>query len=264
MISQTRRDVSEAVGRRVRFGAWLAVVLCLLHAKDALAGPPYVTDDPEPVELHHWEFYLASQTERDRDGWFGTAPHVEVNYGAIENVQLHVIAPLAYRVPDGGRGAYGVGDVELGIKFRFLAERKWTPMIGTFPLVEVPTGSRQRGLGNGTAQIFIPVWVQKTIGEWTTYGGWGVWLDTGNANRHWWFFGWQAQRKLGEHLALGAELFHETPEELGASSDTRFNLGAIIDVNDSHHVIFSAGRSIVGVSQFQAYLAYQLTVGPHR
>ena len=25
------------------------------------AGPPFKTDDPQPVDLHHWEFYLASQ-----------------------------------------------------------------------------------------------------------------------------------------------------------------------------------------------------------
>ena len=28
----------------------------------AQAGPPYITDDPEPVEYQHWEFYVASLT----------------------------------------------------------------------------------------------------------------------------------------------------------------------------------------------------------
>ena len=59
--------------------------------------------DPEPVELHHWELYLASQSFHDHDGWTCTAPHIEVNCGAISNVQLHVIAPLAYAVPDQGK-----------------------------------------------------------------------------------------------------------------------------------------------------------------
>jgi hypothetical protein len=27
----------------------------------ASAGSPYTMDDPEPVELHHWEVYVASQ-----------------------------------------------------------------------------------------------------------------------------------------------------------------------------------------------------------
>jgi hypothetical protein len=48
----------------------------------ALAGPPFVTDDPEIVEYRHWEIYVASQHEKDKDGWSGTAPHFEVNYGS--------------------------------------------------------------------------------------------------------------------------------------------------------------------------------------
>ena len=49
------------------------------------AGPPFVTDDPEPVEYRHWEIYLASQHAKDKDGWSGTAPHFEVNYGVLPN-----------------------------------------------------------------------------------------------------------------------------------------------------------------------------------
>jgi len=127
-----------------RFGS--LAIAALLVSSNAIAGPPYVTDDPEPVELRHWELNLASQSFHDTEGWTGTAPHVEVNYGAIPNVQLHVIAPLAYSIPDSGARAYGYGDTELGVKFRFVQERRWIPMIGTFPLLEVPSGSRSAGL----------------------------------------------------------------------------------------------------------------------
>ena len=240
----------------------LAAALQVVGGGDAAAGPPYATDDPEPVELHHWELYLAAQTRRERDGWTGTAPHVEVNYGVAPNVQLHLIAPLAYHVPDGGRAACGFGDAELGVKIRLVQEGRFAPMLGTFPLVELPTGSRGRGLGEGAAQVFLPMWLQKSVGPWTTYGGWGVWIDTESAGRRWWFFGWQAQRKIGERLALGAEVFRETPRERGAESDTRFDLGAIVDVSDAQHLLVSAGRGVAGPISFQAYLAYMVTLGP--
>jgi len=55
------------------------------------AGPPFVTDDPEPVAYQHWELYLASQHIEAADGWSGTAPHIELNYGVVTNVQLHLI-----------------------------------------------------------------------------------------------------------------------------------------------------------------------------
>ncbi len=244
------------------FVALLLASAVLLGAPTAHAGPPYTTDDPEPVEYHHWEVYLASLTNHDRDGWTGTAPHLELNYGAVPELQLHVIAPLAYSAPARGPATFGYGDTELGAKLRFLDERKWTPMIGTFPLLEVPTGSRARGLGNGSAQVFIPFWLQKSFGDWTTYGGWGVWLDAGNANRHWWFFGWLLQRKVFDRFSVGLEIFHTTPEELGAESDTRFNVGSTFDITPNHHLMVSAGRSIVGFGLFQAYFAYQLTFGP--
>jgi hypothetical protein len=238
------------------------VAVALSRAAPAEAGPPYTTDDPQPVDHRHWEFYLASETDHDRDGWTGTGPHVEVNYGVIPDVQLHTIAPLAYSVRARGHAAYGVGDLELGVKYRFVAEGRWRPMIGTFPVVEVPTGSKAKGLGNGSAEVFVPFWIQKSLGDWTTYGGWGVWFDTGNADRHWWFFGWLVQRELFDRFTIGAELFHTTPEQAGGDGDTRFNLGTTFDITKSHHLMFSAGRSIVGDGLFQAYFAYQLTVGP--
>ncbi len=235
----------------------------LVVSTEASAGPPYVTDDPEPVEYHHWEAYLASQSFHDKDGWTGTAPHVEANYGVVPNVQLHVIAPLAYSIPNAGAHAYGYGDTELGVKYRFVQERTWVPMIGTFPLLEVPSGSRSAGLGNGSTQVFLPVWLQKTMGAWQTYAGLGVWIDLGDRDRHWWFFGWQAQRQVFKWLAVGAEIFHTTPQEHGAGGDSRFNIGAVIDLTDSHHVLLSAGRGFEGSNLFQAYIAYQLTFGPN-
>ncbi len=241
--------------------AWLGLAL-VLGSPAALAGPPYVTDDPEPVEHRHWEVYLASQSFHDAGGWTGTAPHLEVNYGVVPEVQLHVIVPLAYASPDQGKATFGYGDTELGIKYRFVHEQKWVPMIGTFPFLEVPTGASHLGLGNGAAQVFLPVWLQKSSGPWMTYGGAGVWLDAGDARRHWWYFGWQVQRRVFEGLSLGVELFHATPEEPGGESDTRFNVGAVVDFTDDHHLLLSAGRGLAGPNLFQGYVAYQLTFGP--
>ena len=237
-------------------------LVALFIGSNASAGPPYTTDDPEPVEYRHWELYLASQSFHDHDGWTGTAPHVEVNYGAVPDLQLHVIAPLAYSVPADGSRAYGYGDTELGTKFRFVQERAWIPMIGTFPLLEVPTGSQRAGLGNGSAEVFLPVWLQKTFGPWQTYGGAGVWLDTGRRDGHWWYFGWQVQRRIFEWLTVGAEVFHQTPKEIGGDPDTRFNVGAVVDFTETHHLLLSSGRGFVGSNLFQGYMAYQVTFGP--
>jgi len=119
-----------------------------------------VTDDPEPVAYQHWELYLASQHFETADGWSGTAPHIELNYGVVTNVQLHLIAPMAYDAPSGGSTHYGYGDTELGVKFRFIQETEHLPQVGIFPLLEIPTGSKSDGLGSGQVQAFLPLWLQ--------------------------------------------------------------------------------------------------------
>ncbi len=240
----------------------LAAVALLLAPALAAAGPPYLTDDPEPVELRHWEVYLATSDQWSHDdGWAGTAPHLEVNYGVFSDVQLHLIAPLAWARPPGGPATLGYGDTELGVKLRFLHETHWLPQLGTFPLVELPSGDASRGLGAGHAQLFLPLWLQKRLGPWTTYGGGGYWINPGAGNRNWWYVGWQAQRELAEGVALGAELFHGTSRQEGRPGDTRFDVGLVLDFGELHHLLLSAGRAF-DARAGQLYAAYQLTFGP--
>ncbi len=242
----------------------IAVVAAAAVASRAAAGPPYATDDPEPVEFRHWEVYLASQAQGSGgDGWAGTAPHLEVNYGVVPDVQLHLVAPLAWARPPGGPVRLGYGDTELGVKFRFVHEGDALPQIGTFPLFELPTGDASRGLGSGEAQLFLPLWLQKSFGRWTTYGGGGYWLNPGPGNRNWWYVGWQAQRELASGVTLGAELFHGTSRRDGSPGETRFNVGLVLDFGEMHHLLLSAGHAI-GSTSAQAYAAYQLTFGPER
>src|SRR5437588_11461348 len=85
------------------------LVILALAAGRALAGPPYVTDDPEPVELHHWEVYLSSIYQHGPQGSSGTLPHIEVNNGLAPNLQLHIILPNAFSTVPGGPGVYGLG-----------------------------------------------------------------------------------------------------------------------------------------------------------
>jgi hypothetical protein len=237
----------------------LAATIAFLPSP-ASGGPPYTTDDPEPVAYHHWEFYLATQHEVTRDGATGTAPHVEVNYGAVPNLQLHMIAPLTYAHPSSGSMAYGPGDIELGAKFRFIQEDGVVPMVGTFPLLELPVGSAAKGLGTGHLHGLVPLWLQKSFGPWMTYGGGGYWINPGSGNRNFWYLGWLVQVKLMDHAALGAEVFYTTPDHVGGDENLRFNIGLVLDVTDHHHVLLSSGRSIVGDSLFLGYLAYQLTI----
>lgn len=228
----------------------------------AIAGPPFITDDPEPVENQHWEFYIANQYSHDKDAVLATAPHIEVNFGIIPNVQLHLIAPLAYTTPHTGPTSYGFSDLELGVKYRFIQESDYIPMVGAFPIVHLPTGNSHRGLGTGETQVLLPVWLQKGWGPWQSYGGGGYWINPGQGNRNYWYLGWQGQREITKWLTLGGELFYTTPPTRGREYQFGYNIGGFIDFTKNHHVLFSVGTDIHGPNLFSYYMAYQFTWGP--
>jgi len=243
--------------------AVLLTLLLMLWTPAALqAGPPYLTDDPEPVEYRHWEVYLASIFTEQPDSWTATAPHLEVNYGAIPNFQLHAILPMTLNVPSVAASSYGYGDTELGVKYRFVEEGEWRPQVGTFPLLEVPTGSHGRNLGGGHLQTFLPLWLQKSIGRWTAYGGGGYWINPGPHNQNWWFTGMVVQCEVVPGFTPGFEVFHGTSEVIGGSREVGLNFGAIWDLSNVQHIIFSAGPAIEGDRQLQGYFGYQLTFDP--
>jgi hypothetical protein len=85
------------------------------------------------VDYQHWEFYVASQDLKLGGDWSGTGPHFELNYGVVPDVQLHVITPLAYDVPPAGAAHYGLGDIELGVKYRFIHETNGPAASRHFP-----------------------------------------------------------------------------------------------------------------------------------
>jgi hypothetical protein len=219
-------------------------LLVLATATGARAGPPFITDDPEPVDLGHWEVYAFSAGAIDAHDATGDGPSIEMNYGAAPNLQLHLIANLAYDLPQGGPNQFGVGDTELGAKYRFINSGKgdWYPEVGVFPLVELPTGDAKHGLGAGYVQAFLPIWVQKDLGKWTTYGGGGYWINPGPGNRNYWYVGWLLQRQVTDKLAIGAEVFHTTSNIVGREGVTGFNMGGQYDITEHYHLLFSAGR----------------------
>ncbi len=237
------------------------LLMGVLCSGESWAGPPFRTDDPEPTDFKHGELYLATQYEKDKDATSGTAPHVEFNYGIMPDVMVHLITPYAFIKPEGESTKHGYGDTEVGIKYRFINDENSHFMVGTFPLIELPTGNSDKGLGTGQTMYFIPVWGQKSWGRWQSYGGGGYWRNPGAGNKDYWFFGWQVQREISAMLTLGAELFSQTKTTEEGENRTGFTLGAIVNITQDHHVLFSAGSDIHGDNRFSAYLAYQYTFG---
>jgi hypothetical protein len=256
---------------RVLFALALALMAMLGHA---IAGPPYLTDDPDPVDYGHWEVYFFSTANFARGQSAGVLPAAEANYGALPNLHLHVQVPVAFNSQSVTGTQFGVGDASVGAKYRFInaEEQDWWPEVATFPTIAAPTGDAARGLGTGRTHFFLPLWLEKKSGLWTTYGGGGYTINPGPGNRDFWFIGWLLQRQVTDSLALGVELFHQTASgtsapgsvgfPIGTKDTTGFNIGAIYDLSENYHLLMSAGRGIQNASasnEFSCYVALQWT-----
>ncbi len=88
-------------------------------------------------------------------------PPCDCNHGVLPNVQLHVQPGTS------------------SSRTRRAGSRR----SAIYPLLEAPTGDAARGRGTGRTHAFVPLWVQKDFGDWTTYGGGGYWINPGPATR---------------------------------------------------------------------------------
>jgi hypothetical protein len=103
----------------------LASIICWCAALvpvSAVAGPPFRTDDPEPVQYGHYEFYTFFSGTRVSGDTSGVGPAFDFNYGLITDGQFHIVTRLAFHMPTGSPSQFGVGDTELGFKYRFIQE----------------------------------------------------------------------------------------------------------------------------------------------
>ncbi|MGD0338499.1 MAG: hypothetical protein ABSB78_06895 [Bacteroidota bacterium] len=235
------------------------LVVFLLSRFPVMAGPPFITDDPQPVDYLHWELYFSSAQFFGSGEISATLPHIEINYGALPDVQLHLILPMGF-VNSDGISTYGFSNTEFGIKYRFIEETNGWPQIGTFPLIEIPTASNEQNLGSGQTQIFLPLWMQKSWGSLTTYGGGGFWYNPGEGNKNYFFIGCEIQNDFSKKVTLGGELFFHTATTEDEKSDAGCNLGGIINFDETNHLLFSFGHNFIGTGMFTGYIGYQLTI----
>lgn len=259
--------------------AFVIVGFLFLCATSLFAqGPPYQTDDPVPVDLHHYEFYIFGAADGTPVEMDSVGPAFEFNWGALPRLQLHAIlpfgvaAPLNHPVyaPSGvGLTEFGLTDMELGTKIAFIKESKHIPQIGTFTMFEIPTGNYDRGLGVGKVWYKLPIWIQKNFGKWTFDGGAGYQVVPQTGYRNFPFTGWLLKKELNKRLELGAEVFAhgaEGPAAPQTQSSTLVDLGGYYHFKNhpGEQFLFCYGHSVAGQTENYAYIGMYWTWGKNK
>lgn len=255
----------------------LALCFLLLFAVSKLwaQGPPFQTDDPVPVDLHHYEFYIFGNTDGTPVETDSTGPAFEFNWGAIPRVQVHAVLPWGsinpsnnpvYLPAGAGPSAFGLLDTELGAKIAWFKETKYIPQIGTFTMFEIPTGNSDKGLGVGKVWYKVPIWLQKNIGHWLLDGGGGETIVPQTQYRNFPYGGFLLKYRFGERLELGGEIFAHAREGFATpqtEASTMLDMGGYYHFK--HHpgeqFLFCYGHSIAGQTENYAYAGMYWTWG---
>lgn len=258
-----------------RVTAALFFLVILTGSKLWAQGPPYQTDDPVPVDLHHYEFYIFGTADGTPVEMDSSGPAFEFNWGALPRVQVHavlpwgVVAPLdnPVYIPSGaGPTEFGLTDMELGVKIAFIKEGKHVPQIGSFTMFEMPTGNADKGLGVGKVWYKLPIWLQKNVGKWTFDGGVGYEVVPQTGFRNFLYTGWLVKKKLSDRLELGAEVFAHGRE---GSAPAQTEASTMVDVGGYYHFkhnpgqqfLFCYGHSVAGQTENYAYAGMYWTWG---
>jgi hypothetical protein len=240
--------------------SWAATALM----RTAQAGPPFISNGAATLDPQHFEIDISAQYTKANGAGAAAIPSVEVDYGVIDKLQIGIQIPIELVHIDGVGTNIGPADTQMGVKYRFVDsdDEGWRPGIAFAPVILVPSGSQQRGLGSGHVQGFLPVWLSKDFHEWSVFGGGGYNINLGADRLNWWFTGLGVTRDLSAKWTVGAEVFHTTPIARGTKDSTGFNVGAIYNVSNVHHLMAAIGRNLVNArenNEVSVYLGYQAT-----
>ncbi len=222
----------------MKLGRAFAALAFAGAAAPAFAGPPYLTDDPQPTDTGHWEIYAFSVGE-GRGSTLDANAGLDLNYGPVSGVQLTATLPLGFThdVADGWRS--GTGDVELGVKYRFFHDEARGLSAAIFPRAILPTSSLAT---DEKTRFLLPLWVGKDFAGGTSlFGGGGYTINPGPGNRDFWQAAVALTHDVSRKVSIGAELTRQGPDTVGGTGQTRAGLGSIIQLSDHYALLFSAG-----------------------
>jgi hypothetical protein len=221
----------------------LTLAAAITLSSPVLAGPPFITDDPEPTDTGHFENYLYVQGTRAGGATSGPAEGIEINYGAAPDTQLTLSVPI-----DSNPGAGSMGSLYAplgaGVKYRFIEEDDdgWRPQVAVFPQIAFPVGSASRSV---PTTLLLPLWAQKSSGAWTCFGGGGIVINPGGANRDFLVYGGALLRQIDDRLQIGLESFGASRSATATGAGTAIGLGAILDLSEHWHLIGSVNAGLV-------------------
>ncbi|QQO19140.1 transporter [Bradyrhizobium diazoefficiens] len=236
-----------------RAACTIAAVLAAAGLHPAVAGPPFVSDDPEPTDYKHFEIYTFNSGQAASGGLSG-ASGIDFNYGAAPDLQLTATVPFGFDRPAGGSLGVGLSNVELAAKYRFLHQDSFGLDVAIFPRVFLPSPSTS--VGSSSTSLLLPVWIQKDWGGgWSSFGGGGC-VVSSRSSENLCLGGGVLTYQLSPKLQVGGELFHRGADGTGTPASTSLGFGLRYDIDKTFHLLGYVRRGIQNTDQTDRYSWY--------
>ena len=155
-------------GAMLRRTLFVICSLLLFGSSIALAqgGPPYYTNDPGTPGKNNWEINLGYMPFFFSGQSVSHTPDVDINFGWGDRIQL-TYEDAWLRVQNQPTPAkYGMGQDQLGLKWRFYDGGEEGMAFSVFPQLSVnnPNHAVQRGITPPGASLIIPLEFRKKFG----------------------------------------------------------------------------------------------------
>jgi hypothetical protein len=231
----------------------------------AQGGPPYYTNDPGTPGNHNWEINLGYMPFLYDGQSIAHTPDVDINYGWGDRIQL-TYENAWLRVADGSSAPkYGLGQDQLGLKWRFYDSERSGFAISVFPQVSLnnPNHAAQRGITPRSASLILPVEFSKKIGPVNL--NWEAGYNYVHAGADGWLAGVVVGRDVTANFEMDAE-FYGVGTFHASSGQQTIGVGARYKIHPPFILLLMAGRSVEPASleqpRFVGYFGMQFLLPP--
>ena len=207
-----------------------------------------------------WEFVFSHNIEKTSDQFLMAVPLFDLNYSFTDNLQLNfAYVPILSVDATDEPTHWGVGDLGISCKYRFLEQDDWGFMASVTPAVLIPTGNEELGLGDGRVELFLPLELGRRFFDdklflWAEVGLFVVPEDTRGNSFQWGVAGeWEVSEKVSLLAEVGGFAFSNVAniafeslgnDQLSDSDHLFYNVGVWYIINDNVSFLASAGSTI--------------------
>jgi hypothetical protein len=163
MRVERRRPISAAVRATVLLAATMGLRATLVGAQ---GGPPLVTDDPGTPGSGRVELNLSFEADETGGGTGYDAPRADLNVGAGPRVQLKAEMPWRVATEADGPAESGLGNLNVGVKWRFVDRGDDGLTVSTFPQLTFASSQEAsaKGVADSGTSVLLPIEVAWPLG----------------------------------------------------------------------------------------------------